>query len=57
MLHQCPACGASVAETPGEVLPRPCPECLESSSQVVQMLPQASEPERDHSADDRTQGG
>jgi hypothetical protein len=41
-VYVCPSCGATVTPVEGSLTPRPCPNCLETTGRVVEMMPEAS---------------
>jgi hypothetical protein len=43
-VYVCPACAAVLPLTAGSIVPRPCPECLESTGRVVEMVLQQPQP-------------
>jgi hypothetical protein len=43
-VYVCPACAAVLTLTAGSIVPRPCPQCLESTGRVVEMVQQEPQP-------------
>ena len=39
-VYMCPACAVVLTLTTGSIVPRQCPQCLESTGRVVEMVQQ-----------------
>src|SRR2546422_2984533 len=44
-VYMCPACAVVLTLTTGSIVPRPCPQCLESTGRVVEMVQQEPTPQ------------
>jgi len=42
--YVCPSCGEIVTPVEGSLTPRPCPNCLETTGRVVEMVPDEATP-------------